>query len=149
MYFDGLSTFQGGGIGVVLQSLREEHTFAYKLRFPYSNNEAKYEALLVGLKAAKRMGMKRLKIFSDSELVIMQVEGANRVKNPSLVAYRATVQRIMKHFTSIEYKVVSRNENKFADSLATLATKSVLKKEKLTLQVEKQPGLVQDEWCLP
>ena len=35
--------------------------------------------------------MKRLKIFSDSELVIMQVEGANRVKNPSLVAYRATV----------------------------------------------------------
>ena len=55
----------------------------------------------------------------------------------------------MKHFTSIEYKVVSRNENKFVDSLATLATKSVLKKEKLTLQVEKQPGLVQDEWCLP
>ena len=34
----------------------------------------------------------------------------------------------MEHFTSIEYKVVNRNENELADLLATLATKSVLKK---------------------
>ena len=55
----------------------------------------------------------------------------------------------MKHFTSIKYKVVSRNENNLANSLATLTTKSVLKKENITLRVEKQPGLVQDELCLP
>ena len=42
-----------GGIGVVLKSPGEEHTFAYKLRFPCSNNEAEYETLLVGMKAAK------------------------------------------------------------------------------------------------
>ena len=53
----------------------------------------------------------------------------------------------MEHFTFIEYKVVNRNENKLADSLATLAT--VLKKEKMTLRVEKQPGLAQDELFLP
>ena len=70
MYFDGSSTFQGGGIGVVLRSLGKEHTFAYKLCFPCSNNEAEYEALLVGLKAARRLGIKRLKIFGDSELII-------------------------------------------------------------------------------
>ena len=142
MYFDGLSTFQGGGIGVVLRSPREEHTFAYKQHFPYSNNEAEYEALLVGLKAAKRLGIKRLKVFSDFELVIKQVEGTYGVKNPSLAAYRVVVQRIIKHFTSIEYKVISRNENKLADLLVTLATKSVLKKEKMTLLVDKQPDLV-------
>ena len=33
MHFDGLSTFQGGGIGVVLKSPGEEHMFTYKLRF--------------------------------------------------------------------------------------------------------------------
>ena len=44
---------------------------------------------------------------------------------------------IMEHFTSTEYKVVNKNENKLADSLATLATKFVLKKKKMTLQVEK------------
>ena len=70
MYFDGSSTFQRGGIGVVLKSPGEEHTFAYKLHFPCSNNEAEYEALLIGLKATRRLGIKRLKVFGDSELVI-------------------------------------------------------------------------------
>jgi len=49
MYFGGSSTFQGRGIGMVLKSPIEEHMFAYKLHFPCSNNEAKYEALVVGL----------------------------------------------------------------------------------------------------
>ena len=118
---------------MVLKSQGEEHTFAYKLSFPYSINEVEYEALLAGLKVAKRLSIKRLKVFDDSKLVIKQVEGAYGVKNPSLAACRAAVQRIMKQFTSIEYEVVGRNENKVVDSLATLATKSVLKKEKMTL----------------
>ena len=105
--------------------------------------------MLVGLKSIRRLGIKRLRIFGDSELVIKQVEGIYKVKNPSLAAYKAAVQRVMEHFTSIEYKVVSRNENKLPDSLATLAAKSMLKKEKMTLQVEKQHSLVQDELCFP
>ena len=70
MHFEGSFTSQGGRIGVVLKSSREEDTFAYKLCFPYSNNEAEYEALVVGLKVAKRLSIKRLKVFGDSELVI-------------------------------------------------------------------------------
>ena len=54
------------------------------------------------------------------------------MKNPSLVAYKVVVQKFMEHFTFIKYKVVNRGENKLADLLATLATKSVLKKEKMT-----------------
>ena len=134
---------------MVLKSPREEHTFAYKLRFPCSNNEVEYEALLIGLKAAKRLGIKKLKVFMDSELVIKQVGGTYGVKNPSLATYRAMIHELMKHFISIECKVIHMNENKLADLLATLATKSMLKKEKMKLQVEKQPCLVQDELCLP
>ena len=70
MHFDGSSTYQGGGVSVVLKSLGEENMFAYKPRFPYSNNEAEYEALVVGLKAAKKLGVRRLKVFGDSKLVI-------------------------------------------------------------------------------
>ena len=55
---------------MVLKSPREEHMFAYKLSFPCSNNEEEYEALLLGLKAAKRIGIKKVKEFGDSELVI-------------------------------------------------------------------------------
>ena len=71
------------------------------------------------------------------------------MKNPSLAAYRATTQELLKHFTSIEFKVVDRNENKLADSLATPTTKSVLKKEKMTLRVKKQPSLIKGRLCLP
>ena len=70
MYFDGSSIVQGGGLGVVLKSLREKHAFAYKLHFPCSNNVAEYEALLVGSKAARKLGIKRLKVFGDFKLVI-------------------------------------------------------------------------------
>jgi len=70
MYFNRSSTFQRRGIGVVLKSPGEEHTFTYKLHFPCSNNEAEYEALLIGLKATRRLGIKRLKVFGDFELVI-------------------------------------------------------------------------------
>ena len=59
------------------------------------------------------------------------------MKNPSLATYRATTQELMKHVTSIECKVINQNENKLVDSLATLATKSVLKKKKMMLWVEK------------
>ena len=55
----------------------------------------------MGLKATKRIGIKRLKVFGDSELVIRQVEGVYVVKNPSLATYKAVVQRIMEHFTFI------------------------------------------------
>ena len=71
------------------------------------------------------------------------------MKNPSLAAYRATVQELIRYFTSIECKVINQNENKLVDSLATLATKSVLKKKKMILWVEKQPGLIKSKLCLP
>ena len=98
---------------------------------------SRYEALLVRLKAARRLGIKRLKVFGDSEMVIKQVKGIYGVKNPSLANYRAAVQRVIEHFAFVEYKVVNRGENKLADSLATLATKFVLKKEKMTLRIKK------------
>ena len=131
----------------MLESPREEHTFTYKLRFSCSNNKAGYEALLVGLKAANRLGIKRLKVFRDSKLVVWQVEGTYGVKSPSLAAYRAIFQDLMKDFTSIESKVINQNENKLVDSLATLATKSMLKIEKMTLKVEKQPSLIKGRLC--
>ena len=115
----------------MLKSPREEHTFAYKLRFPCSNNEVEYETLVVKLKASRRLGIRRLKVFWDSKLVIKQVEGTYGVKNPRLATYKAIVQEPMRHFTSIECKMINQNENKLSDSLALLAI--VLKKDKMTL----------------
>ena len=75
---------------MMLKSPEEEHAFAYKLCFPCSNDEAEYEALVVGLKATKKLGIKKLKVFGNFELVIKQTEGTYGVKNPSLAVYRTT-----------------------------------------------------------
>ena len=48
-----------------------EHSF--RLRFKASNNEAKYEALLVGLKAVLGMGARDVEVYSNSRLVVNQV----------------------------------------------------------------------------
>jgi ribonuclease HI len=87
MYFDRSKRVQGAGAGVVLISLQgagagvvlislqgDKLKYVLRMSFPRaSNNEAKYEALLHGMKMAKACGATRLKIFGDSSLVIQQV----------------------------------------------------------------------------
>ena len=66
----------GSGTGVVLESLMGQKVrYALRLQFPTSNNEAEYEALIAGLRLAKEMGLEQVKIYSDSQLVVNQVNG--------------------------------------------------------------------------
>ncbi|CAL2266568.1 unnamed protein product [Prunus armeniaca] len=61
--------------------------YALHFKFHSSNNVAEYEALLVGLRLAKEMGAKQLQIFSDSQLVIHQVNQDFTAKDTSMTAY--------------------------------------------------------------
>jgi ribonuclease HI len=134
MYFDGLSTVKGGRADVVLMLPSKEHVFAYMLDFPCSNNEAEYEALLVGLRGAKELGVKKLQVFGDSELVIRQYDGFYVVKSANLAVYKAIAQKLVPSFLSIEFNVIGRNDNRLADSLGTLASRS-----KTKVKVKKRP----------
>ena len=46
----------------------------YKLEFITTNNTAEYEAFLLGLKAAKDLGIEQISVYGDSELVVQQVK---------------------------------------------------------------------------
>lgn len=73
---DSASSAMGAGVSIVLISLegvKVEHSF--KLGFRASNNEAEYEALIVGLRAVLSLGATNLEVYSDSRLVVSQVEG--------------------------------------------------------------------------
>ena len=71
MYFDGAITQASAGVGVVLISPSKETIhLSYKLDFKTTNNIAKYEALLLGVKDAKEMGIMCIKIFGDADLII-------------------------------------------------------------------------------
>ena len=77
MYFDGASTQSSTGAGVVLISPSKENIhLSYKLDFKTMNNVAEYEALLLGVKVAKEMGIMCVNIFGDADLIIQQVNNA-------------------------------------------------------------------------
>ena len=70
LFIDGSSTRDGSGVGIVLKSpegsVIEQ---SVRLGFTASNNESEYEALIVGMKKAKALGVRNLQIHCDSQLV--------------------------------------------------------------------------------
>ena len=76
LYVDSSSNNNGSGGRLVLHT-PEGHkvTSAIRFEFPASNNEAEYEALLVGLRLAEHLKAENLDIFSDSQLIVNQVKG--------------------------------------------------------------------------
>ena len=92
MYFDGASSQNSAGVGVVLISPSKENIhLSYKLDFKTTNNIAEYEALLLGVTASKEMGIMCMKIFGDADLIIPQVNNTFQAKNVRLKAYRDDV----------------------------------------------------------
>ena len=81
VYVDGASNQKDLGVGLVLIS-PEKVVIEKSLRLDFSatNNEAEYEALLVGMAMVQKMGGKSIKLFSDSRLVVGQVRGEFEAK---------------------------------------------------------------------
>jgi hypothetical protein len=74
MYFDGSVMKEGAGVGLVFISpLGVCIEYMVRLHFPASNNAAKYEALINSLRIVVELGIKRLEIKGDLELVVDQV----------------------------------------------------------------------------
>ena len=93
-----------------------------RLGFRASNNEAEYEALLAGLRVVKILGATEVEIYSDSRLVVSQVEGSLKVKDPRMVEFLRLVNFLRKSFDRVKVTQISRGKNSHADSLATLAS---------------------------
>ncbi|XP_042505572.1 uncharacterized protein LOC122082159 [Macadamia integrifolia] len=123
MFFDGAANHKGCGAGVLLITLEGLNMpMAYRLDFECTNNMAEYEACLMGLKAAISIGVKRLEVYGDSSIVICQVQGKWKTKEEKLKPYQGCVESLMKQFTEINFDYFQRDNNRFADALATLAS---------------------------
>jgi ribonuclease HI len=83
MFFDGACSREGTGAGVFFVSPSQGTiSLSYKLEFETTNNVAEYEALVLGMRATKEMGINKIAIFGDAELIIQQVRNAYRANNP-------------------------------------------------------------------
>jgi ribonuclease HI len=138
LYVDGAANSRGSGLGIVLISPEGEMLEqAVRLGFGASNNEAEYEALLHGLRAAKRLGADFLTIHCDSQLIVNQLTGEYMAKDERMVAYRDLAKDLLKSFDKFNIERVGREHNGHADSLAGLAS-SVAPDFRRTITVEVQ-----------
>ena len=95
-----------------------------RLGFSVMNNEAEYEALLMGMMMVQRMGGKAVKVFSDSKLVVGQVRGDLEARDLRMQEYLCQIRSIQEKFEVFDLSYILKSGNTHADSLATLATSS-------------------------
>ena len=139
MKFDGSSTTQSRGVGVVLYHEEDKvMALTFKLEFSYSNNTAEYEAYLTGLAIALEMGIKHLRVIGDSNLVVCPTKGSFSLKEPSLTPYRAITQKMEEKFSTFEIEHTPRNKNQFADALAALGSQIIFEGGSTRIEVNKR-----------
>jgi ribonuclease HI len=86
-----------------------------------TNNVAEYTALVEGLQLASELGVRRLTVFSDSELLVKQMNGEYRVKNPDLLELYEEARRLARGFDQVTLTHVRRDQNRRADELGNEA----------------------------
>ena len=110
------------GLGVVIRDA-DSQSVLFEAGFflqRATNNVAEYEALLHGLKAAADLGVAKLSIRSDSELMVRQLQGRYRVKSADLKPRYEQAVRLLKPF-DWDVQHVRRADNARADELANMA----------------------------
>ncbi len=86
-----------------------------------TNNVAEYRALLLGLELARQRGVRRLRIFADSQLLVEQLNGRYRVRAPHLKPLYAAARQALAAFQTYSLTHVDRSANQEADRLANQA----------------------------
>lgn len=124
LYTDGASRGNPGpaGAGALITDL-EGATVAEKAVYlgEATNNQAEYQALLIGLKAAVKLAPSRLTVRMDSELIVKQLNGEYRVRNRDLQPLHSRARELMQRFGEVSIVHVPREENTHADRLANQA----------------------------
>ena len=112
MYIDGSSAQEGAGARILLIGLdKEKFKYSIKFIFPITNNAIEYETLLAGLRLAKKIWVDRLKVFTDSQLVVRQVTSEYEVKDLVFKTYNGLVKQLCTEFSQIQLMQIPREEN--------------------------------------
>ncbi len=119
---DGASRGNPGpaAIGVVVEDGGERREIGEFIGFT-TNNVAEYRALIRGLEEARARGAVRLRVFSDSQLLVRQLRGEYRIRDDRLADLAEEARRLMAAFAAVELHHVPREENSAADRLANAA----------------------------
>ncbi|XP_034709724.1 uncharacterized protein LOC117932556 [Vitis riparia] len=140
---------QRSGVGLLLQSPTGEHLEqAIRLGFPASNNEAEYEAILSGLDLVLTLSVSRLRIYSDSQLVVRHVQKEYEAKDERMARYLTKVRDTLQQFTEWTIEKIKRTENGRADALASITASLPIKEAiLLPIHVQTNPSVTETSTC--
>ncbi|MFH1620809.1 MAG: ribonuclease HI family protein [Patescibacteria group bacterium] len=111
------------GIGVVVLGedgeVLEEHAEYLGVT---TNNQAEYRAVILGLERAVALGATEVQVMADSELLVRQMNGEYKVKNPDLAKRYLEVKNLeVRLGGKVKYRHIRREQNKHADKLSNIA----------------------------
>jgi ribonuclease HI len=118
-------TFGAGAAAVLVAPSKVKPCYAVKLDFSCTNNIAEYEALLLGLRKLKAMGIRRAVLKTDSQVISGHVDKSCKARDSKLEKYLDTVRRLEASFEGFSVKNIPRGENEHADLLAKSAAQGL------------------------
>lgn len=125
LFIDGASKGNPGHAGIGIRIERDGELLTEHCEYigQATNNAAEYRALIKGLELAARFRADRVTVFSDSELVVRQMNGHYKVKSNALWPLYQTAQMQSKTFAKFQIAHVRRDQNDKADQLANRGIK--------------------------
>ena len=79
------------------------------MKFPATDNEAKYEGILTGLRLGRALGVKHLLVQNDSKLVTRQIKGEYEAKEERMQKYLKLTKYLTQEFDKVEFVQVPRS----------------------------------------
>jgi ribonuclease HI len=126
VFWDGSwGAFGVGAAAVLVAPSKVKTCYAVKLDFSCTNNIAEYEALLLGLRKLRAMGIRRDILKTDSQVIAGHVDKNSKARDSKLERYLDTVRRLEASFEGFSVKNIPRGENEHADLLAKSAAQGL------------------------
>jgi ribonuclease HI len=142
VFYDGSwGTFGVGAAAVLVAPSKVKTCYAAKLDFSCTNNIAEYEALLLGLRKLRAMGIRRAILKTDSQVISGHVDKSSKARDPKLERYLDTVRRLEASFEGFSVKNIPRGENEHADLLAKSAAQGLPLPSEVFFEIIKAPSV--------
>jgi ribonuclease HI len=136
-----LGTFGAGAAAVLIAPSKVRTCYTVKLDFSCTNNIAEYEALLLGLRKLKAMGIRRAVLKTDSQVISGHVDKSCKARDPKLEKYLDTVRRLEASFEGFSVKNIPWGENEHADLLAKSVAQGLPLPSEVFFETIKAPSV--------
>jgi ribonuclease HI len=134
-------TFDAGAADVLVAPSKVRTCYAARLDFCCTTNIAEYEALLLGLRKLKAMGIRRAILKTDSQVISDHVDKSSKARDLKLEKYLDTVRRLEASFKGFSVKNIPRGENEHADLLAKSVAQGLPLPSEVFFETIKAPSV--------